>query len=120
MIRTVWLTIACLALLGALAVGKARTAVAPTSSEAQVDETTAGTDLAQDTLTKADRLGITYVRQESPAQAALLPTEPFIPPVQKIVPPVETKIISGHCGVPKPTTPLSGARYRHQEAGTTQ
>src|SRR3979411_3401916 len=95
MIRTVWLTIACLALVGALAVGNALTTpVAPTTSERQVDETTVGTGLTQDTLTKADRLEITYVRQETPAQSALPPTEPFIPPVPKIVPPVETKIIS--------------------------
>jgi hypothetical protein len=116
MIRTVRLTIACLALLGALAVGKALTAVAPTSSEGQVDETTAGTDLAQDTLTKADRLEITYVRQETPAQSALPPTELFIPPVPKIVPPVETKIISRHWRDPNARTSSAAKSKRPKQA----
>jgi hypothetical protein len=59
---------------------------------------------AQDTLTKADRLELIYVRQEIPAQPALHPTEPFIPPVPTIVPPVETKIISRYWHDPNDTT----------------
>src|SRR5213080_1611059 len=93
MMRTVWLATTCLAVLGALAVAKALTTPVAPIVERQVDETTIGTGLAQDTLTKADRLEITYVRQETRAQTALHPTEPFIPPIPTIVPPVETKII---------------------------
>ena len=119
MIRTVWLTIACLALLGALAVGKALTTpVAPTSSEGQVDETTVGTevgtDLAQDTLTKADRLEITNVRRETPAQSALPPAEPLIPPVPKMVPLVETKIVSRHWRDPNARTSSAAKSKRHK------
>jgi hypothetical protein len=121
MIRTVWLTIACLALLGALAVGKALTTpVAPTTSEGQVDETTVGTGLTQDTLTKADRLEITYVRQETPAQSALPPTEPFIPPVPKIVPPVETRTISRHWRDPNARTSSAAKSKRHKQAVATK
>jgi hypothetical protein len=117
MIRTVWLTIACLVLLGALAVGKALTTpVAPTNSERHASETTVGTDLAQDTLTKADRLDITYVRQEIPAQSALPPTETFIPPVPKIVSPVETKIISRHWREPNARTSSAAKSKRHKQA----
>jgi hypothetical protein len=61
-----------------------------------VYETTVGTDLAQETLTKADRLEITYVPQETPARSALQPTEPSLSPVPSIVPPAATKIISRH------------------------
>ena len=104
MMRTVWLATTCLAVLGALAVAKALTTPVMAIVERQVDETTVSTGLAQDTLTKADRLEITYERQETPAQPALHPTEPFIPPVPTIVPPVETKIISRHWHDPNATT----------------
>ena len=86
--RTVWLATTCLAVLGALAVAKALTTPVAPIVERQMDETTVATGLAQDTLTKADRLEITYVRQEIPAQPKLHPTEPFIPPFPTIVPPV--------------------------------
>jgi hypothetical protein len=102
--RTVWLATTCLAVLGALAVAKALTTPVAPIVERQMDETTIGTGLAQDTLTKADRLEITYERQETPAQPALHPTEPFIPPVPTIVPPVETKIISRHWHDPNAKT----------------
>jgi hypothetical protein len=92
MMRTVWLATTCLAVLGALAVAKALTTPVVPIVERQVDETTVAIGLAQDTLTKADRLEVTYVRQETPAQPALHPTEPFIPPVPTIVPPAKTKI----------------------------
>lgn len=97
MIRTAWLTLACLVVLGVLAVGKALTTpIAPVSAHRAVDEATAGAGFNQDTLAKGDRLEITYVSQETPARSALQPTEPFIQNVPTIVPKVETKIISRH------------------------
>jgi hypothetical protein len=101
MMRTVWLATTCLAVLVALGVAKALTTSVTPIVERQPDETTMAT--AQDTLTKADRLELIYVRQEIPAQPALHPTEPFIPPVPTIVPPVE-KIISRHWHDPNDTT----------------
>jgi hypothetical protein len=102
MMRTVWLATTCLAVLVALGVAKALTTSVTPIVERQPDETTMAT--AQDTLTKADRLELIYVRQEIPAQPALHPTEPFIPPVPTIVPPVETKIISRYWHDPNDTT----------------
>ena len=96
MIRTVWLTIAGLAVLGALLVGKAVKTPIALAVETSMNVATIGTSLAQAPLTKADRLEFAYVRQETPAQSALPPTQPSISPVATIVPPVETKIISRH------------------------
>src|SRR6267154_145056 len=94
MIRTVWLTIACLAVLAALLVGKALKTPVALAALTSIDETTIGAGSAQDPLTKADRLEFAGVRPEIPAQSALRPTEPLIPPVPTSVPPVETKIVS--------------------------
>ena len=96
MIRTVWLTIAGLAVLGALLVGKAVKTPVALAVETSMNVTTIGTSLAQAPLTKADRLEFAYVRQETPAQSALPPTQPSISPVATIVPPVGTKIIGRH------------------------
>jgi hypothetical protein len=97
MIRTVWLATICLALVSALAAGKAlRTPADPTVAELSADETTVGIGHAQDTLSKADRLEINYVRQETPPQAGLQSIEPVVPAVTPPRPPMETKIISRH------------------------
>ncbi len=97
MIRTVWLATMCLALLSVLAVGKAlRTPADSIVAEIPTDEITVGTGLAQDTLSKADRLEITYVRPEIPPQPAVQPTRPVVPATSLVPPPVETKIISRH------------------------
>jgi hypothetical protein len=97
MIRTVWLATICLAVLSSLAVGKAvmtraDTPVAGRSS----DRMTFGTGHVQDTLSKADRLEITYVRQEVPAASALQPAELVVPAVSSVTPPVANKIVSRH------------------------
>ena len=97
MIRTVWLTIAGLAVLGALLVGKAVKTSVVLAAATSMNVTTIGSSSAQAPLTKADRLEFAYARQETPAQSALpATTEPSISPVATIVPPVEPKIISRH------------------------
>jgi len=97
MIRTVWLAIICVVLVSALAAGKAlRTPADPVSAELLADETTVGIGHAQDTLSKADRLEINYVRQEIPSQPVLQSIEPAAPVVTPPRPPMETKIISRH------------------------
>lgn len=96
MIRTVWLATICLMVLSALAVGKAfRTPAEAIDTEALADETTVGARLAQDTLSKADRLEIAYVGQEM-SQPAVQPTEPAAPVIRPPTPPIETKIASRH------------------------
>jgi hypothetical protein len=97
MIRTVWLAIVCLVLVSALSAGNAlRTPAGPTAAEISADESTVGIADAQDTLSKADRLEVNYVRQETPPQAVLQSIEPTAPVVSSPNPPVETKIISRH------------------------
>jgi hypothetical protein len=97
MIRTVWLTIAGLAVLGALLVGKVVKTSVVLAATTSVNVTTIGSSSAQAPLIKADRLEFAYARQVTPARSALQPTaEPSISPVATIVPPVEPKIISRH------------------------
>jgi hypothetical protein len=120
MIRTVWLTIAGLAVLGALLVGKAVKTPVALAVETSMNVTTIGTSLAQAPLTKADRLEFAHVRQETPAQSALPPTQPSISPVATIVPPVETRIIGRHwhdanattssVGKPNQPAPMAASR----------
>jgi hypothetical protein len=116
----VWLTIAGLAVLGALLVGKAVKTPIALAVETSMNATTIGTSLAQAPLTKADRLEFAYVRQETPAQSALPPTQPSISPVATIVTPVETKIVSRHwhdanattssVGKPNQPAPMAASR----------
>ena len=97
MIRTVWLAAACLVVLGAIAAGKvAKAPAAQTTEEKPVDRATVGADLVQEPLIKADRLEVTYVRQEKPSQPTLRPSDPIVPEVPKLISPAETKIVSRH------------------------
>ena len=97
MIRTVWLAIICVVLVSALAVGKGlRTPADPAVAEPSADATTVGMGHAQDTLSKADRLEINYVRPEFPSQPVLPPVAPAAQVVTPPKPPAETKIISRH------------------------
>jgi len=121
MIRTVWLTIAGLAVLGALLVGKAVETSVVLAAATSMNATTIGSSSAQAPLTKADRLEFAYARPETPAQPALPPTtEPSISPVATIVPPVEPKIVSRHwhdanattssVGKPKQPAPMAASK----------
>jgi hypothetical protein len=117
MIRTVWLAIACLAVLGALGIGKAlTTSVAPATAERPLDETTIGADFGQETLTKADRLEIAYVPPEPLAPPVLQPTEPLRSAISSTVQQAETKIISRHWH--DPNAPVSSAAKKKQTKQT--
>jgi hypothetical protein len=97
MIRTIWLAVACLAVLGAVAVGKVvKTTTTLTTKQKPADGATVGADLIQAPLIKADRLQITYVRQEAPAESALQPIEQSLSEVQNSVLPEETNIVGRH------------------------
>jgi hypothetical protein len=119
MIRTVWLATICLLVLGGLAVGKALMTRADYPVVARsAGRATVGTDLVQDALGKADRLEITYVRQEVPAvrqevpaPPALQPAEPIVPAVSLPAPRVENKIISRHWRDPN-AFPASAAKTK--------
>lgn len=106
MIRTVWLAIVCLALLSALTVGKAvRTPADLAAAGISTDTSTVGIADAEHALSKADRLEINYVRQETPPQAVLQSIEPTAPVIIPPSPPVETKIISRHWRDPHAFSP---------------
>jgi hypothetical protein len=116
MIRSVWLAAMSLAVLGAVAGGKALTApVALPISDTQVDGNTISADVSHEAMIKADRLEVTYVRQETvrqetPTQPAPLLTEPSIPEIRSVTSPVETRIVGRHWHDPsdkKSSTPGS-------------
>src|SRR6266436_4267655 len=120
MMRTFWLATICLAVLSALAVGKAvRTIIA----ERPTDQTTVGTGLAQDALSKAERLEINYVTRNEILQPAVPPTESVVPAVSSVPPPVETKIISRQSHDPHAISPSAAKPNkqtdRHQQESKT-
>ncbi len=105
MMRTVWLATIFLAVLGALAVGKAlRTPADSIVPEVPTDQMTVGTGLTQNALRKADWLEINYARQEILPQPAVQPTELIVSAVSSVPQPVETKILSRHWHDPQPSS----------------
>src|SRR5258708_7180280 len=95
MIRTAWLDAFCLAGLGAVVAIEIGATPAPSLIEAALDQTTIGTGSGQDTLTKADKLEISYVRQAVEIKpvglSAKVPPETSLPSPTPI-----TKIASRH------------------------
>ena len=117
MIRTIWFATICLAVLGTLAVGKAAITRAYSSVIRQpMDQRTVGTDLTQDTLSKADRLEIAYVRREMPAASALQPSEPIAPPVTLVLPPAASQIVSRHWHDPNAVSSATKPKHTKQTA----
>jgi hypothetical protein len=118
MIRTVWLAAACLVVLGAMAAGKvAKTSADQTTEENPVGGATAGADLAQEPLIKADRLEVTYVRQEKPSQSTLRPSDPIVREVPRLISPAETKIVSRHWHDPNATNSSTAKSKRTAKKG---
>lgn len=112
MIRTVWLAAACLIVLAAMAAGKvSNTPAAQITDKKSADGSTVGADLAQEPLIKADRLEVTYVRQETPSQANFLPIDPIVPDIPKSISPAETNIVGRHWHDPNDPN-LSTAKSR--------
>jgi hypothetical protein len=121
MIRTVWLAAICLAVLSALAVGKALMPRADSLiTEQPTDLTTVGAGLTQDTLSKADRLQITYVRQEVPTPSVMQPTEPVVPAVSSVTPAAENKIISRHWRDPNAFSSAAKSKQSRQTASNNK
>ena len=72
-----------------MAAGKvANTPAAQTTNEKPLEGATVGADLAREPLIKADRLEVTYVRQETPSLSPLRPIDPAESP--KMISPAET------------------------------
>jgi hypothetical protein len=74
MIRTVWLTALCLAGVGGLCASKV-TASITAPQEGVPDQTMVSTNIASDTLTRADRLDVTNLRPVAEATIALPPPD---------------------------------------------
>ena len=95
--RTVGLAVLCLIGLGATVAIKAGTPTPTPNFGASPEQTTVGTNFAQDTLTKADKLEVAYVRDP-------IAVEPVMPvtsardetPPQPPNPPATPKIVSRH------------------------
>jgi type IV secretory pathway VirB10-like protein len=120
MIRTVWLAAVCLVVLGAMAIGKTAKTPAPITDETSVDGATVDADLVQEPLIKADRLQITYVRQETPSQSTVPPMDPILPDVQKVISPPETNIVSRHWHDPNATNLLAAKSKQSVTAKKTK
>ena len=110
----------CLVVLGAMAVGKVAKTPAPTNDETLVDGATVGGDLIQEPLIKADRLQITYVRQETPSQSTAPPMDPSLPDVQKVISPAEMNIVSRHWHDPNATNLLAAKSKQSVTAKKTK
>jgi hypothetical protein len=67
-VKIVGLPIVCLVLLGAIAIKAGTAASRPPDIEPLPDQTTVGSGVPQDTLTKADKLEIAYVRKAAPVE----------------------------------------------------
>jgi hypothetical protein len=101
-----------------MAAGKvANTPAAQTTDEKPLDGTTVGADLAREPLIKADRLEVTYVRQETPSRSTLQPTDPIVPEVQKMNSPAETNIVSRHWHDPNDTKSSAAKSKRIAKKG---
>jgi hypothetical protein len=104
MVRTIWLAATCLALLGAVAVGKVlKTPATPTIHETPADGATVDPDLTQEPLAKADRLQITNVHQEASTEAASQPIKPVASDIPNSISPEEPIIVSRHWHDPNDT-----------------
>jgi hypothetical protein len=97
-IRTVWIAAFCLACLGGLF---ATRVTASNSEEVVRDPVTVGTSLTKDTLSKADRLEVTYL----PLPAESIPAPPIEPVAAE---PVVAEVVAAE---PAATT-KAGASYR--------
>jgi len=109
MIRTVWLAVLCLALVSALAAGKALRTPGPAVAEIPADKIADSTDrardmLSKDTLSKADRLDINYLRDAPPPQPVPQSIKPAAFVVTPTTPPTQTRIISRHWRDPHATS----------------
>jgi hypothetical protein len=99
-----WLAAVCLAVLGAVAVGKVlKTPATPTTHETPADGATVDAGPTQEPLAKADRLQITDVHQETSTEAASQPIKPVASDIPSSISPDESIIVSRHWHDPHDT-----------------
>src|SRR2546423_10062174 len=97
-IRTMWLAALCLSGLGAMVAIGAGTPTPPPNVEPSPDQTTIATGCSsQDTLTKADKLEVAYVRDPVAVERVMpVATARDETPPQPLSPPATPKIVSRH------------------------
>ena len=119
-IRTVWLAVVCLIGLGAMVALRAGTPTPPPSARPSPAQTTVGEIFSQDTLTKADRLDIAYVRDLiAPKPVMLVAKVPDETPSRLSRPTATTKIMSRHWHDPharKPAAVSAARRIKGEES----
>jgi hypothetical protein len=119
MIRTVWLAVLCLIGLGAMVVIRAETPTPLPSVKASPEQATVGESSSQDTLTKADKLEIAYVRDRAaPKPVMLVTTAPDQTPSRRSSRPATRNIVSRHWHDPKAKKSAAaspGRRIKSQE-----
>jgi hypothetical protein len=113
MVRTIWLAAACLAVLGAMAVGNVLKAPAtPTIHETPADGATVDAGKTQEPLAKADRLQIANVHREASTEAASRPIEPVASDALNSIWPEETIIVNRHWHDPNDTNYATAKRSK--------
>jgi hypothetical protein len=123
--RTVWLVALCLIGLGAMVAIRFGIPTPPPNVRASPEQRTVGKSFSQDTLTKAEKLEIAYVRVPVVAvePVMLVTRAPDETPSQPPSPVATPKIVSRHWH--DPSSKNSGAappgrRTKHQEPKTTE
>ena len=121
MIRTVWLAVLCSIGLGAMIAIKAGTPTPPLNVGASPEQTTVGTGFVQDTLTKADKLEVVYVRDPVAVEPVMLVTkaDDETPP-QPPSPPATPKIVSRHSHDPNAKKVAAVSPGRRIKGGESQ
>jgi hypothetical protein len=94
--RIVGLPIVCLVLLAVIAIKAGTAASRPPDIELLPDQMTARSDVPQDTLTKADKLEIAYVRNVAPPVEPVTPLAKATPGPSLPLPSVVAKFASRH------------------------
>jgi hypothetical protein len=119
MIRTVWLAVLCLTGLGAMVAIKAGTPTHPPNVGPSPEQMAVGKTFSQDTLTKADKLEIAYVRDPVAVEPVIPVTKtPNATPPQALSPTATPKILSRHWHDPKAKKSAAVSpdrRIKHQE-----
>jgi hypothetical protein len=109
--RIVGLPIVCLVLLGAIAIKAGTAASRPPDIEPLPNQTTVGSGVPQDTLTKADKLEITYVRKAAPVEPVTRFAKATPDPSLQL-PTTVPKVASRHWHDPNSTKVAEGSQDR--------
>jgi hypothetical protein len=115
-IRTVWLATLCFGGVAAVVATNAGTSTPPPTAGASPEQTTVADPFSRDTLTKADKLEIAYVRDPvamEPIMPVTMASDDILP--QRLGPTATQKIVSPRPHARKPRTASSDRRITIRE-----